>query len=79
MLEAEALALQQSLQFLIVGDDTIVNDGELPVGIGTIAKLAKYLYDQHPDIEFTVLAKAVIKELEGAFGLLLSSRAFNSL
>ncbi|KAJ5343514.1 Sugar isomerase (SIS) [Penicillium brevicompactum] len=33
-----------------------------------IAKLAKYLYDQHPDIEFTVLAKAVIKELEGAFG-----------
>ncbi|KAJ5217523.1 glucosamine--fructose-6-phosphate aminotransferase [Penicillium citrinum] len=34
-----------------------------------IAKLAKYLYDQHPDIEFTVLAKAVIKELEGAFGL----------
>ncbi|KAJ5408270.1 Glutamine--fructose-6-phosphate aminotransferase [Penicillium cosmopolitanum] len=36
-----------------------------------IAKLAKYLYDQHPDIEFTVLAKAVIKELEGAFGLLL--------
>ncbi|CAI7651965.1 unnamed protein product [Penicillium manginii] len=38
-----------------------------------IAKLAKYLYDQHPDIEFTVLAKAVIKELEGAFGLLLKS------
>lgn len=38
-----------------------------------IAKLAKYLYDQHPDIEFTVLAKAVIKELQGAFGLLLKS------
>ncbi|KAJ5583858.1 hypothetical protein N7450_006522 [Penicillium hetheringtonii] len=38
-----------------------------------IAKLAKYLYDQHPDIEFTVLAKAVIKELEGAFGLLIKS------
>lgn len=38
-----------------------------------IAKLAKYLYDQHPDIEFTVLAKAVIKELEGAFGLLMKS------
>ncbi|KAI2788496.1 Glutamine--fructose-6-phosphate aminotransferase [Penicillium oxalicum] len=36
-----------------------------------IAKLAKYLYDQHPDIEFTVLAKAVIKELEGAFGFAL--------
>ena len=38
-----------------------------------IAKLAKYLYDAHPDIEFTVLAKAVIKELQGAFGLLLKS------
>ncbi|ODH21460.1 glutamine-fructose-6-phosphate transaminase (isomerizing) [Paracoccidioides brasiliensis] len=38
-----------------------------------IAKLAKYLYDQHPDIDFTVLAKAVVKELQGAFGLLLKS------
>ncbi|OJJ47422.1 hypothetical protein ASPZODRAFT_93805 [Penicilliopsis zonata CBS 506.65] len=38
-----------------------------------IAKLAKYLYDEHPDIEFTVLAKAVIKELQGAFGLLIKS------
>ena len=38
-----------------------------------IAKLAKYIYDAHPDIEFTVLAKAVIKELEGAFGLLMKS------
>ena len=38
-----------------------------------IAKLAKYIYDQHPDIDFPVLAKAVIKELQGAFGLLLKS------
>ena len=38
-----------------------------------IAKLCKYLYDEHPDIEFTILAKAVIKELQGAFGLLLKS------
>lgn len=38
-----------------------------------IAKLAKYLFDQQPDIEFTVLAKAVVKELEGAFGLLIKS------
>ncbi|KAI9781985.1 MAG: glutamine--fructose-6-phosphate transaminase (isomerizing) [Geoglossum umbratile] len=38
-----------------------------------IAKLAKYIYDSHQDIEFTVLAKAVIKELQGAFGLLLKS------
>ena len=41
-----------------------------------IAKLAKYLYDEHPDIEFLVLAKAVIKELQGAFGLLLKSVHF---
>lgn len=41
-----------------------------------IAKLAKFLYDEHPDIEFTVLAKAVIKELQGAFGLLLKSVHF---
>lgn len=38
-----------------------------------IAKLAKYLYDRHPDIEFVTLAKSVIKELQGAFGLLLKS------
>ncbi|KAF2499747.1 glutamine:fructose-6-phosphate amidotransferase [Lophium mytilinum] len=38
-----------------------------------IAKLAKYIYDQHPDIEFPNLAKAVIKELQGAFGLLMKS------
>ena len=38
-----------------------------------IAKLAKYIYDQHPDIDFTQLAKAIIKELQGAFGLLLKS------
>ena len=41
-----------------------------------IAKLAKYLYDEHPDIEFVTLAKAVIKELQGAFGLLLTSVHF---
>jgi glucosamine--fructose-6-phosphate aminotransferase (isomerizing) len=38
-----------------------------------IAKLAKYIYDEHPNLEFPVLAKAVINELEGAFGLLLKS------
>ena len=38
-----------------------------------IAKLAKYIYDQHPDVEFPVIAKAVIAELQGAFGLLLKS------
>ncbi|KAI5283496.1 glutamine--fructose-6-phosphate transaminase (isomerizing), partial [Ascosphaera aggregata] len=41
-----------------------------------IAKLAKYLYDLHPDIEFTELAKGVVKELQGAFGLLLKSVHF---
>lgn len=43
-----------------------------------IAKLAKYLYDSHPDIEFTTLGKAVVKELQGAFGLLLKSVHFPS-
>ena len=43
-----------------------------------IAKLAKYLYDQHPDIDFTTLGKAVIKELQGAFGLLMKSVRFPS-
>lgn len=38
-----------------------------------IAKLAKYLYDSQPKISFTDLGKAVIRELEGAFGLLLKS------
>lgn len=38
-----------------------------------IAKLAKYIHDQHPQIGFTDLAKAVITELEGAYGLLIKS------
>jgi glutamine---fructose-6-phosphate transaminase (isomerizing) len=38
-----------------------------------IAKLAKYIYDQHPRIPFTDLAKSVINELEGAYGLLIKS------
>lgn len=38
-----------------------------------IAKLAKYLYDNHPSIGFTDLAKAVINELEGAYGVLIKS------
>jgi hypothetical protein len=33
-LEAEALALEQSLELLVVGDDTVVDDGELPVRVG---------------------------------------------
>lgn len=38
-----------------------------------IAKLTKYIYDQHPTVGFTDLAKAVIHELEGAYGLLIKS------
>jgi glucosamine--fructose-6-phosphate aminotransferase (isomerizing) len=41
-----------------------------------IAKLAKYIFDEHPNIDFTTLVKAVIKELQGAFGLLLKSIHF---
>ena len=32
-LELEALALEQGLEFLVVCDDTVVDDGELPVGV----------------------------------------------
>ncbi|KAJ9138272.1 Isomerising glucosamine-fructose-6-phosphate aminotransferase [Coniochaeta hoffmannii] len=38
-----------------------------------IAKLAKFIYDSHPTIGFTDLAKAVINKLEGAYGLLIKS------
>ncbi|KAF3097244.1 glutamine--fructose-6-phosphate transaminase (isomerizing) [Orbilia oligospora] len=41
-----------------------------------IAKLAKFVYDTNPGIDFTTLAKAIIKELEGAFGLLIKSTHF---
>jgi hypothetical protein len=34
-LEYEALGLEQSSQLLVVGDDTIVNDSELPLGVGS--------------------------------------------
>lgn len=33
-LELEALALEQHLQLLVVCDDAVVHDGELPVGVG---------------------------------------------
>ncbi|KAJ5946993.1 glucosamine--fructose-6-phosphate aminotransferase [Penicillium verhagenii] len=76
----------QNWEFAVVHNGIITNYKELKALLESkgfrfetetdtecIAKLAKYLYDQHPDIDFTVLAKAVIKELEGAFGLLLKS------
>ncbi|BFZ55677.1 glutamine--fructose-6-phosphate transaminase (isomerizing) [Savitreella phatthalungensis] len=36
-----------------------------------VAKLCKYIYDSNPTIDFTNLAKLVVKELEGAFALLI--------
>ena len=33
--EYKALGLEQSFQLLVIGDDTIVNDGELPLGVGS--------------------------------------------
>lgn len=38
-----------------------------------IAKLALYFWKQQPDVDFPTLAKAVIRELTGAFGLLMMS------
>lgn len=75
-----------SWQFSVVHNGIITNYKELRVlleGKGfkfetetdteCIAKLAKYIYDSHPDVEFLTLARGVIKELQGAFGLLLKS------
>src|SRR5690606_23871851 len=39
-LEPEALALEQSLQLLVVGDNAIVDNGELPVGVGPVPEAA---------------------------------------
>ncbi|KAK1600494.1 glutamine-fructose-6-phosphate transaminase [Colletotrichum navitas] len=73
-------------EFTVVHNGIITNYKELKTLLSTkgfkfetetdtecIAKLAKYLYDQHPEVGFTDLAKAVINELEGAYGLLIKS------
>jgi glucosamine--fructose-6-phosphate aminotransferase (isomerizing) len=73
-------------EFAVVHNGIITNYKELKALLETkgfqfetdtdteaIAKLAKYIYDAHPTIDFTTLVKAVIKELQGAFGLLLKS------
>jgi hypothetical protein len=35
-LEAHALGLQEHPQFLVVGDDTVVDNGELPLRVGAV-------------------------------------------
>ncbi|PSR82269.1 hypothetical protein BD289DRAFT_20626 [Coniella lustricola] len=73
-------------EFAVVHNGIITNYKELKTLLQTkgykfetetdtecIAKLAKYLYDQHPNLDFVDLAKAVISELEGAYGLLIKS------
>ena len=41
-----------------------------------IAKLAKYIHDEQPDLNFVDLTKAIIKQLQGAFSILLKSVHF---
>ncbi|KAL9476767.1 hypothetical protein ACSS6W_006608 [Trichoderma asperelloides] len=73
-------------EFVVVHNGIITNYKELKTLLSSkgfkfetetdtecIAKLAKYIYDQHPQIGFTDLIKAVIQELEGAYGLLIKS------
>ncbi|KAF4961139.1 hypothetical protein FSARC_10261 [Fusarium sarcochroum] len=73
-------------EFTVVHNGIITNYKELKTLLQTkgfrfetetdtecIAKLTKYIHDQHPSIGFTDLAKAVINELEGAYGLLIKS------
>jgi glucosamine--fructose-6-phosphate aminotransferase (isomerizing) len=68
-------------QFAIVHNGIITNYKELRVLLESkgmrfetetdteaIAKLAKYIFDEHPNLDFTSLVKAVVKELQGAFG-----------
>lgn len=38
-----------------------------------VAKLAKFIYDTTPGVDFTSLAKLVFRELEGAYALLIKS------
>jgi glucosamine--fructose-6-phosphate aminotransferase (isomerizing) len=76
-------------QFAIVHNGIITNYKELRVLLESkgmrfetetdteaIAKLAKYIFDEHPNLDFTSLVKAVVKELQGAFGLLMKSVHF---
>ena len=76
-------------EFSIVHNGIITNYKELKTLLGTkgfkfetetdtecIAKLTKYIFDANPNIGFTELAKAVIQELEGAYGLLIKSVHF---
>lgn len=76
-------------QFAVVHNGIITNYKELRALLETkgfrfetetdteaIAKLAKYIFDEHPTIDFTTLFKAVIKELQGAFGLVMKSIHF---
>ena len=75
-----------TFQFTVVHNGIITNYKELKALLESkgdvfetetdtecIAKLAKYIFDQDPSMDFTALTKAVITELEGAFGLLLKS------
>lgn len=76
-------------EFSIVHNGIITNYKELKTLLSTkgfkfetetdtecIAKLAKYLFDRNPNVGFVDLAKAVISELEGAYGLLIKSVHF---
>ncbi|KAJ3106134.1 glutamine--fructose-6-phosphate transaminase (isomerizing) [Phlyctochytrium planicorne] len=79
-------------EFLVVHNGIITNYKELRLVLEKkgyvfesdtdtecIAKLAKYLYDSQKGnkaLTFTTLIKAVIKELEGAFALILKSTHF---
>lgn len=38
-LELETLALEESLQFLVVGDDAVVDNGELPFGVRSVVRI----------------------------------------
>lgn len=62
-LKAESLALKQGLQFLVVRDDTVVDDGELPSRIGAnshrvISLVCREVFQlQHLPVRVAVLTR----------------------
>ena len=42
-LELEAFRLEDGLEFLVVGDDTVVDDGELEIWVGSICLKHAYI------------------------------------
>lgn len=72
-LEAHSLALEESPQFLVVGDDTVVDDGELPLGVGAVRVAVNPAGGTVGGPSGVCDTGVVVKDL-GEVGLLLSNQ-----